>query len=748
MRKCTLFLLLVLIVAISVSFFTANAVTETTLNNIDNASISEKFADGTTMAVCPKCGGEPVAWSSFNTITSGSDLADGGHYYLTGTYKQYLSVSGDKEVCIHLNGYNWNQTVKSRALYMSGTSACTINIMGEGIVCGSDGYTDRTTRGATIEVNGSGCVLNLLGGTYTKNVTTSVSSGSMEISGPTVALYTGGGLINMYAGATITGENTAGNTVRVPTGTFHMYGGTITGGTGAQGGNVLVTYNGTKAAGTFIMEDGLISNGTAAGYGGNIRVDGGGTAGDAEALKAVFEMLGGTISGGSAKSNGGNVYATTNSVVTICGTVKDNVSAAIGGNIAAAGQAQVTLRNATISGGVAESKGQNISQGGGADFTIEGNTRILGGNWWNTQVQCVINVADDFSGVAELYFEGAQLVAPVYGTALNAVKCEGAFAGKLYLDGDYDRPEIYGMEDGKLYVSSVAVTDGESYTWFKDPASAVEACSEGSYVKLPVAQDVVLTKDCAIDLCGNTVNVSGAYTLYGMDSTGDDYSVPAGKAILSEETNLASFASVAGKNYVAANADGEAAFYRLGNQISGVALRPSADGIYYTGNFGCNEAVAGNVASYGVAVSLVNEPGVDFMADEDTLYTNFAGADIQGGTNATGALISGIMKQENNAQLNSAYGQMPIFAAAYLQMQDGTVIISDSVAFSLQTVMEAVDDMIVNDPLNYRKLTNPMRAFYEKWEDNGMADWSFKKIATPEEDDVIDVLMIGNSFCY
>ena len=29
-------------------------------NEIDNSSISEKFAEGTTMAVCPKCGNESI----------------------------------------------------------------------------------------------------------------------------------------------------------------------------------------------------------------------------------------------------------------------------------------------------------------------------------------------------------------------------------------------------------------------------------------------------------------------------------------------------------------------------------------------------------------------------------------------------------------------------------------------------------------------------------------------------------------
>jgi hypothetical protein len=41
-----------------------------------------------------------------------------------------------------------------------------------------------------------------------------------------------------------------------------------------------------------------------------------------------------------------------------------------------------------------------------------------------------------------------------------------------------------------------------------------------------------------------------------------------------------------------------------------------------------------------------------------------------------------------------------------------------------------------------------MRDFYAKWESGGMADWNFKKIIPPQEDDVLNILMIGASGCY
>ena len=89
-----------------------------------------------------------------------------------------------------------------------------------------------------------------------------------------------------------------GRGVYVSTGTFNMYGGTITGNKDDNGGGVYV-YNST---GTFNMSGGTISNNTASYGGGGVYVLGG-----------TFTMTGGSITGNKATSDGGGgvyVYST------------------------------------------------------------------------------------------------------------------------------------------------------------------------------------------------------------------------------------------------------------------------------------------------------------------------------------------------------------------------------------------------------------------------------------------------------
>ena len=64
----------------------------------------------------------------------------------------------------------------------------------------------------------------------------------------------------------------------------------------------------------------------------------------------------------------------------------------------------------------------------------------------------------------------------------------------------------------------------------------------------------------------------------------------------------------------------------------------------------------------------------------------------------------------------------------------------------MHSLLQTLDQLIENQPKAYGRSTKPARAFYEKWE-SVMASWDLKKIPTPEDDGVIDVLMIGNSFC-
>ena len=646
-------------------------------------------------------------------------------------------------------------------------------------------YTDQSTADKTYTYYG-GCLYQYNGTQYDFTMTAGRMIGGYAQAGG-CAYFGGNNKVDITGGQFTDGKaNGGGGNIRMygsdsyTKAEFTMSGAAVRDGrveiTGAGGGNLGIHY------GKVNISDSYIEGGYATAYGGNIMVG----------IKVTMTVTDTIVEGGYAAAQSGNVHlSSTNSYTTWDNCTVLNGSGTYGGNMTS-GNGYNTFRGGSYLFGTARtSYGGNFAANAGnvsatsTNYTLleaddEGNAPLLaggyaktyGGNLYNggvTNIQAArmingsvgtsgkdlymamatkqgkLTIGAGVTGTIYARFNKDLYTGEVYGQAIDRTVCEELNAN-IIID-NYNNALLCAKE-GKLHLGAFAVTDGENYQWFTDTASAVAACDENSYVRLFVAQDVVLTKDCAVDICGQTINVSGPYTLYGMDSSGDDYTAPTGKVVLAEETTLASSASVCGKQYIASRNAQEATFHRLENRITNVTLRPSADGIYYTGSFGCDATLTSDIASYGVAVSLVNAPGADFMTDSDTLYTNFEGASLQGGANVTGTLISGIMKQENNAKLNSAYGQMPIFAASYLMMNDGTVVLSDSVALSLQDVMKTVDTLIDSDPLHFRKLTNPMRAFYDKWEENGMADWNFKKIITPKEDDVIDILMVGNSFCY
>ena len=675
------------------------------------------------------------------------------------------------------------------------------NITGGGIVLNGDSftmhggtmdasaftYTDQSTTDKAYTYNG-GAISQYNGSKYDLTITagyiqggTAQAGGCLYLGYNNIANITGGqfvgGTANTSAGGSIRFCGASGSAK----GQFTMTGASIRGGrlesTGAGGGNLSLTYC------TANVSDTYIEGGYAAAYGGNVSI---GTSANITFTNCILE-------GGYAAGQSGNLHLSSTSTTTTwtdcqflngSGTYGGNVTSgngyntfrggqilfgtartSYGGNLAAlSGNYSATSDNYTrlttndagvaplLAGGSAKTYGGNLYVAGVVDLQAAklqgGKAATLGQDLYMAKAtkQGKLTVGTGVTGNMAVAFASSLMGSEIYGQANSATECS-VLNATMHLDGD-ENDVLLCSKNGALFVGAIAVTDGVNYTWYTDAASAVEACGEDQYVRLFIPQDVVLTRDCAIDICGNTVNISGPYTLYGMDSSGDGYTAPTGRAILSEETKLATNTAVGGKSYIASQDETGALFHRLENRISSASLRPSADGIYFTGSFGCDETLVSDIAGYGVAVSTVNMPGADFMTDEDTLYTSFAATELVGGSNKSGVLISGILKDERGSDLNSAYGQMPIFAASYLVMQDGTVVISDGVSMSLRDLMTTVDDLICKDPLNYRVLTNPMRDFYAKWDGNGMETWDFRKIIPPEEDDVLNILMIGSSGCY
>ena len=197
-------------------------------------------------------------------------------------------------------------------------------------------------------------------------------------------------------------------------------------------------------------------------------------------------------------------------------------------------------------------------------------------------------------------------------------------------------------------------------------------CREDATVILGCDQTKAITasKSFNLDLSGYDaeVNVASGATVTVWDSQTDDYTVEdaAGYGVLTATGNV-----VAKEGYIAA----EGGFHKFGGQyISSVSLRPDSAGIYYSATFLCDEVLA-DALETGVAVSLADMPGTDFATDADTLYT----------VGTTGVMIQNILIGDTE---DADRAIMDIFAASYVKLPDGTVLVSENeVAYSLYDIL-------------------------------------------------------------
>jgi len=676
-------------------------------------------------------------------LSSARVVTNGGLIYNSDTLNVYGGILDGSQYAVPETDPDTTKTLSYKGGTLNQPANKTLNITAGRFVGGSAWTGGNLYLGASKNISITGGQFH--GGTAVSEDTDS-----------------GGGNIRLYG--------TSGNRGEINFSGCSITGGTVSAAKG--GGNLSVLYY-TATLDNCYMEGGTSSSG------GNLNCSSGG--------KVTFTDS--IVLNGESAGRGGNIHvATTTSHLTLDNTLLACGSGTIGGNLNA-GIGYNNIRGGEVSFGRASSYGGNICAAAG-NYTAtsdhytriqadtEGNVPLIAGGYAKgyggniyiagvlyldaAQIQsgyagtsgldmCLnkasnqgkLEIGAGVTGDLSMSVSASLLGDGVYGKAIATTVCNTLNAN-ITLEGDYDSP-ILCAKDGSLFVGAVTVEDSSgNMTWYTDSAPAVAACGSNSFLKLYADQDIVLTKDCAVDLNGKNANISGAYTLSGMDSSGDGFTVPTGTATVAEETTVNSdFAAPNGNRYL--HLDGK--FHRVQLQITDVALRPSADGLYYSGVWSADETVTALISSYGMAVSTVNAPGSDFATDEDTLYTSFATDTLTNGEKKNGVLISGILKADRSKDLNNAYGQMPVFASAYMTLSDGRVLLSDNVGMSLRDIMQAVDKLIVTDPQHYRRLTLPMRAFYEKWENQGMDGWELNKIPDPGDDGILNILMIGNSFC-
>ena len=571
---------------------------------------------------------------------------------------------------------------------------------------GGNVYCGSTASSAALTANNKG-KLTLTGVSFRDGEATSQYAGNLHLDRWNTDItdcYFEGGKTVKYGGNLSYGVGntmTVSNTILV-NGTSDGTGGNFYG-----GGN---TKNGTFTDCTFI--------GGSATSGGNLYINTG-----------TFTISGGEYAHGTASVNGGNIHANTAGGVTLqknaAGEAPKLLRGAAtenGGNLYAADS--VTVTDAYFAMG---------SAAAGADLYVAKGVTL--------------NLGAGITGDVKLGADASLLTTDVFGGAIKNVTCEASNA-KYYLDGAYGDCGII-LKDKAMYIAVASVFDKNGNdVWYSSNADAAAACPSDGYVKLFTGNDLVLTKDLYVDLNGNTVNISGDYTFYGMDSSGDDFSVPTGKAV--GATGVATVTAPNGNMYIQVAEGNETTYHRLDMKITGVSIRPSVDGMYYSAKWACDDILKAKINTFGVVASTKKMPNAEFAADEENLWTAFTADAFENDKVQSGAVLTGILKEEDRtAAQNEEYAKKPVYAKAYITFTDGTTLVSgDKIRYSLYDVMKNLDKLITEKPVKYRKHNLSARNFYEKWKDNGMSGWNLSKIPTPADDGVIDLLMVGHSFCY
>ena len=678
------------------------------LNGIGAKAEKLSFTTGeATTAVCPLCE-KSVTWypltnSSANLLTPTEGKQ--AHYYLaeglTVSDKYfYMNTAEDHAgYCLHLNGHSIVNTGK-RALWIGAGN--TLNIMGQGTVSGvGEGNSDSDYRSAVLDLNGT---VNLFGGTYTPlaarpaiMLRTSATrlyifdgatvQGNASYTAPLIQPNIAGAEVTMYGGLVTGGKAVNGGNIYMPKkSVFNMFGGTVSGGQSTRIGGNIYAANGTINMYGGEIYGGYVTNSSSSyGRGGNVALNGssgvtpvlnmyGGTIGSATVTgeEAGYASTGGAnlyiaygeanimgedalISGGCGKSYGGNVMISTEGYMILTeGTIQKG-NAPKGGNVYLAGiSSHYTQNGGTVKDGTSKTSGGNIIVNNG-EFVLTGGT-VSGGTAPTGSNLHLKTGKTDAENFALIHHDASVSdTAPVISG--GTVYCEynvtlGTFTSTA--DFTFTRSAVLTVEDGLLLENADF-------------------------------------SDQIIDLNGKNVSLSGSGSITVCDSANEDLQTYGTLNLSGITLTNTGYSSVNGKNYFTLNENGVYSFHRLDMALTGIALRPSAAGMYFNGVWTCDAKMAEAIDAHGVVVSLHNMPGADFMTDpeEDNLWTAFNS--LTPGEEKSGVLITGILKEDRGAAMNQAYSQMPVSAAAYFTV-DGTTYTTEGIQMSLHTLLTLVQE--------------------------------------------------------
>lgn len=430
------------------------------------------------------------------------------------------------------------------------------------------------------------------------------------------------------------------------------------------------------------------------------------------------------------------------------GEVKDGIAQVAGGTVYVGKTGVMNLYGGSITGG-------KIIDATPADYCVYNSGKItlandavveaayLAPTEGGPALSEMITVAEGYSGSIALYL--APEITLTNGLALGKVEGDLKNADITLPGTGY----LVAQDGDKLVAKWPALV--ENTTTGAEYATLQEAFSQavmGDTLRLNRDTDETVTLDrtVTLELSGNSiagVSVAQDFTLYVQDSKTADFSITDGDyGVIKTVSGDVQGAPVTQHThaYMKHTDTNGTSFHAVGLDLTAVNLRPEAAGMYYTAMFTGDSAVVSQVAAYGIAMSVTDAPTAENM-DQVSKYTTIT--EGFGTAEANGSLLQNILRPENRERDNIRNAQIPVYGAAYVQLQDGTRITGEAFSLSLQALTEAVD--AVWDTLDYPQRDGIMN-MYDKYSAI-MDGWNIPNIqkALSEEDKVLRILSIGQS---
>ena len=340
---------------------------------------------------------------------------------------------------------------------------------------------------------------------------------------------------------------------------------------------------------------------------------------------------------------------------------------------------------------------------------------------------------------------------------------------------------LYAVTAAADATSAVAAIGTEYFDTLEAAVAAVDASNPGEAV-ITLRKDVAtarIDKTVYLNLAGKniaSVDVAEGVTLYCLDSETDDYDIDG------DATNgfsgFGRIAAVTGKGkvagveagmipvepteeyrngcldgYLMVEEDNGLSFHRVNLQITAMTLRAQEDGaaevnpsVYYKSAFAGDALVAENVKTFGIALSVQEEPNAGNMGITNA-YSWFEGADFNAGennNNATSTLLKGVMKESNADLRNKTNANMPIYGKAYIQTENNEYVFGICVDRTLKQQTEAANQNWSDYDADKQATLTAMYDTYYKI----MKSWSIEDIVEgyeAEEAKVLKVLTLGHS---